>query len=209
MQLTSANFANNGPIPRCCAFGVPDTENHMKLGENRSPQLCWSGVPDNAKSLVLICVDPDVPSSGENFNKEGAVIEHDLPRVNFFHWVMVDIAPADGSLAEGECSNGIVSGGKTAPPGPPGARQGINDYTGFMAGDPEMQGDYFGYDGPCPPWNDERLHHYHFILYATDLESVPVSGSFTGADVQAAIEGHVLEETRLVGTYSLNPNSGH
>lgn len=42
---------------------------------------------------------------------------------------------------------------------PAGSRQGLNDYTAFMAGS-EMAGDYFGYDGPCPPWNDERLHHY-------------------------------------------------
>ncbi len=205
MQLTSENFANNTTIPHCCAFGIPDAENHMALGQNRSPQLSWSGVPEYAKSLVLICIDPDVPSSGENFNKEGATIEHDLPRVDFFHWVMVDIAPKDGSVAEGECCDAIVPEGKTNPAGPAGARQGINDYTGFMAGDPEMKGDYFGYDGPCPPWNDERLHHYHFILHAIDLESVPVSGAFTGQDVQMAIEGHILAEARLVGSYCLNP----
>ena len=95
--------------------------------------------------------------------------------------------------------------GKRTPPGPSGSRQGLNDYTGWFSGDADMGGDYLGYDGPCPPWNDERLHHYHFVLYATDLEQCPVQGSFTGAEVLSAIQGHILAETRLTGTYSLNP----
>ena len=71
MKLSSNTFQHEGYIPERCAFGIKDTENHMALGENKNPQLSWSGAPDNAKSLVLICVDTDVPSSMENFNKEG------------------------------------------------------------------------------------------------------------------------------------------
>ena len=52
---------------------------------------------------------------------------------------------------------------------PRGARQGINDYTGWFAGDKDMAGNYFGYDGPCPPWNDEIPHRYVFTLYALDV----------------------------------------
>jgi hypothetical protein len=74
-----------------------------------------------------------------------------------------------------------------------------------MASDPEMAGDYFGYDGPCPPWNDERVHRYQFTLYATDLARCPVPERFTAADVRAAIAGHVLEQVTLTGTYTLNP----
>jgi hypothetical protein len=205
MRLNSTTILPDGKIPKRCAFGIPDAEEHLKLGDNNNPQLSWSGIPAEAKSLVLLCVDPDVPSSMDDFNQEGRTISIDLPRVDFFHWVMTDIRPEDGGVIEGECSKDITTGGKINPPGPPGSRQGINDYTGFMAGDPEMKGDYFGYDGPCPPWNDERLHRYHFILYATDLETCPVDGTFTGADVRQAIEGHILDEARLTGTYSLNP----
>ena len=68
-----------------------------------------------------------------------------------------------------------------------------------------MRGDYCGYDGPCPPWNDERLHHYRFTVYATDLERCPVDGRFTAANVLAAIAGHVLAEASLTGSYTLNP----
>ena len=168
----------------------------------------WSNAPDGAQSLVLICVDTDVPSSLENFNKEGKTISSDLPRVDFMHWVMVDILPIDGGVEEGECSDGITPKGKQNPKGPPGSRQGINGYTNFMVGDPEMEGNYFGYEGPCPPWNDEIPHHYRFKLFACDIDRCPVEGVFTGSDVLKAIEGHVIAETELTGLYSLNPDVG-
>jgi len=206
MLLTSTTFKHNGIIPEHCAFGIPDVDEHLKLGENKNPQLSWSDIPPGAKSLVLLCTDPDVPSSADNFNKEGTTIEINLPRVDFIHWVMIDLPGQTGSVGEGACSDGIVSNGKSSPAGPTGTRQGINDYTNFMAGDPDRAGDYYGYDGPCPPWNDERLHHYHFTLYAIDLEQTPVDGRFTAADVLAAIAGHIIATTTLIGAYSLNPD---
>ena len=206
MRLTSTSFSDNTRIPERCAFGIPDSAEHMKLGPNRNPQLSWSEIPQGTKSLVLVCTDPDVPSSADDINQEGKTIAAGLPRVDFTHWVVVDIAPTEASLAEGICSEGVTTGGKDSKAGPDGSRQGINDYTGFLAGDPDMQGDYFGYDGPCPPWNDERLHHYNFELFATDLDTCPVHGAFTGADVRQAIEGHVLAQALWTGTYSLNPD---
>ncbi|WP_268989357.1 YbhB/YbcL family Raf kinase inhibitor-like protein, partial [Ralstonia solanacearum] len=85
-------------------------------------------------------------------------------------------------------------------------RHGINDYTGWFAGDKDMRGDYYGYDGPCPPWNDARRHRYTFTLYALDIDRVPVAGAFTGAQVRDAIKGHVLAEASVTGTYTLNPS---
>ncbi|MDH3978086.1 MAG: YbhB/YbcL family Raf kinase inhibitor-like protein [Gammaproteobacteria bacterium] len=206
MKLTSNTFNHNERIPERCAFGIPDPVEHLTLGPNKNPQLSWTDVPAEARSLVLICTDPDVPSSLENFNKEGTTIDANLARVEFIHWVMVDIPATDGSVAEGTCSDGIVPRGKDDPNGPAGSRQGINDYTNFMAGDPDMEGDYYGYEGPCPPWNDERLHHYHFVLYAVDIDSTPVSERFTAAEVLSAIDGHTLATAELIGTYSLNPD---
>lgn len=206
MQLSSVSFDHLGRIPESCAFAVADSEAHMRLGANRNPALSWSSIPASARSLVLICVDVDVPTSMDDFNKEGRTVPADLPRTDFTHWVMVDIDAADGGVSEGECADGIVTGGKQNPTGPGQARQGINDYTGFFADDEQMRGDYYGYEGPCPPWNDELLHHYHFRLYATDLDQCPVEGRFTAADVMAAIQGHVLAEAELIGTYSLNPS---
>jgi phosphatidylethanolamine-binding protein (PEBP) family uncharacterized protein len=52
-----------------------------------------------------------------------------------------------------------------------------------------MRGDYYGYDGPCPPWNDEIIHHYVFTVYALDVEQLPLAGKFGGPEVRAAIAG--------------------
>jgi Raf kinase inhibitor-like YbhB/YbcL family protein len=68
-----------------------------------------------------------------------------------------------------------------------------------------MKGNYFGYDGPCPPWNDSIRHRYVFTLFALDIPRVPVEGAFTGQQVREAIAGHILAQASLTGTYSLNP----
>ena len=205
MKLMSETFAQNQRIPERCAFAEQDPELHIRLGKNLSPQLSWNDIPVDARSLVLICTDPDVPSSMDDFNQKGHTVSASLPRIDFIHWVMVDIPAQDASIAEGKCSEGITPGGKLNLDGPTGSRQGINDYTKFFAEDKDMHGTYFGYEGPCPPWNDEIIHHYHFRLYATSLDRCPVEGAFTAADVLAAIKGHIVAEAELVGTYSLNP----
>jgi Raf kinase inhibitor-like YbhB/YbcL family protein len=204
----SSSFGHQDRIPGEYAFGIPDAAQHLRLGANRNPHLHWSGVPAAAKSLVLVCVDVDVPTRADDVNQEGREVPADLPRADFFHWLMVDIPPGVHEIAAGTCSDGIVARGKRAPAGPAGSRQGLNDYTLWFTGDEAMAGEYYGYDGPCPPWNDSLLHHYHFVLYATDLARCPVEGAFTGQQLRAALEGHVLAEARLTGTYSLNPAVG-
>src|SRR5690606_20049736 len=108
---------------------------------------------------------------------------------------------------EGAFTSGITPKGKDGPAGPHGTRQGLNDYTGWFQGNPDMEGQYFGYDGPAPPWNDELVHRYRFTLYALDVERLPVEGAFTGADVLAAMKGHVLAEASITGTYHIYPHA--
>lgn len=206
MKLSSDSFENNSPIPPECAFCVPDPESHVTLGMNHNPALSWSDVPEGTKSLVLLCHDPDVPSKPDNVNTEGKKLSKRMKRVDFFHWVLVDISADAVGIQEGEFSDEVTAGGKDGPQGPRGTRQGINDYTKWFESDEDMGGNYFGYDGPCPPWNDSIVHHYHFTLYALDLERCPVGDKFTGADVLSAIDGHVLDRARITGTYSLNPD---
>lgn len=205
MKLTIDGFDDNAPIPGDFAFGLPDADQHLRLGPNRNPGVRWQDLPEGTRSLVLVCVDPDVPSKPDDVNQEGREVPTDLPRVDFYHWVMVDIDPAAGGIKAGACSDGITAGGKKNPPGPEGARQGLNDYTAWFEGDADMGGEYYGYDGPCPPWNDRLRHRYEFRLYATDLERVPVDGAFRGPDVEQAIKGHVLAEAVCTGLYTLNP----
>ncbi len=205
MKLSSHSFADQQTIPAECAFCAPDPASHVKLGGNKNPDLSWSELPPGTRSLVLICHDYDVPSKPDDVNKEGRVIPADLPRVDFFHWVLVDLKPDAAPIAKGEFSDGVTPRGKRGPEGPRGTRQGLNDYTAWFAGDKNMEGQYFGYDGPCPPWNDTRIHHYVFTLYALDVDRCPVEGVFRGPDVLRAIEGHVLGKATLTGLYSLNP----
>ena len=62
------------------------------------------------------------------------------------------------------------------------ARHGLNDYTGWFAVDPQMAGQYFGYDGPFPPFNDSLVHHYVFTLYAVAVPRLPLEGVFKGVE---------------------------
>ena len=114
-------------------------------------------------------------------------------------------SPLLPKIAAGDCSDGITLKGKHDPPGPPGSHQGLNDYTGWFAGDAEMGGDYSGYDGPYPPSNDLRLHRYFFRLFALDVERLDLPQRFTAADVFHAMNTHVLAEAAIYGTYSLHP----
>ena len=205
MQLSTTAFADNGVIPAEFAFGAIDPATHVKLSGNRNPDLRWTGLPARTKSLAIVCHDPDVPSKGDDVNKDGRKVPASLPRVDFFHWVLIDLLPDTPPLERGEFSDGVTARGKPGPQAPRNARQGTNDYTGWFAGDKDMAGNYFGYDGPCPPWNDELPHHYVFTLYALDVPRLGVSGIFKGADVRSAMAGHVLAEAKVTGRYTLNP----
>lgn len=206
MKLTSSSFRDNLRIPAEYAFCVPDPGAHVRLSRNRNPHLAWSEVPMQAASLALVCHDYNVPSKADDVNKEGRTIPATLPRVDFYHWVLVDIDPRWGKFEAGEFSDGVTKGGKPGPEGPRGTRQGLNDYTAWFASDPDMKGEYFGYDGPCPPWNDSIPHHYVFTLYALSVQKMPVEGKFRAPDVLAAMEGHVLAQAMVTGLYTLNPD---
>jgi Raf kinase inhibitor-like YbhB/YbcL family protein len=202
MKLWSDSFKDGAAIPGQFAFAVKDPATHVRLSANRNPHLAWSEVPPGTESLVLLVIDGDVPTVGDDVNQEGRTVPESLPRADFYHWSLVDIPLTRSSIAAGEFSSAVTPRGKPAALPEP-LRQGVNDYTGWFAGDQDMSGDYYGYDGPCPPWNDERLHHYVFRLYALDTPRLALDGRFTGPDVIRAIHGHILDEVQLIGTYSL------
>lgn len=205
MKLSSQSFSDNAVIPGEFAFAVIDPATHVALSSNRNPHLAWSDVPAGTQSFALICHDPDVPSSGEDVNQEGREVPASLPRVDFFHWLLLDIPAAAREIAAGSHSDGVVARGKAGPAAPDGLRHGMNDYTGWFAGDENMAGDYYGYDGPCPPWNDTLVHRYVFTLYALDLPHIAVNAPLNGAHLRDALAGHVLAQASLTGSYTLNP----
>ena len=97
------------------------------------------------------------------------------PKTTFVHWVLYNL-PAD--------STGLPEG---LGPGdlPPGASQGLNGW------------DRPGYGGPCPPVG---RHRYVHKLYALD-RLLPDLGAVSKADLEAHMDGHVLERAELIGTY--------
>ena len=206
MKLTSNSFADGQRIPGDHSFCVPDPAHHVCLGKNMNPHLAWTEIPSGTQSFVVICHDPDVPSRGNDVNQEGRTVPATLPRIDFFHWVLIDLPADTHEIKAGEFSHEVTPRGKGGPAALHGARQGINDYTAWFAGDGDMRGDYFGYDGPCPPWNDEIIHRYVFTVFALDLDTLPLEGTFSGQQVRDAIKGHVLAEASLTGLYTLNPS---
>ena len=205
MRVRSDDLEHMQPIAEEFAFGKPGPgDEPMTLSANRNPHLAWNEVPNGTRSFAILVVDTDVPTRADDVNKEGRHVPASLPRAEFFHWVMVDVPLECRELGAGSCADGVVAHGCRNPLGPPGAKQGINSFTDWFAGDPAMSGDYYGYDGPCPPWNDDLLHHYHFRIYALDVPTLGLAGKFTAAAARSAMQGRVLAEAAITGTYTLN-----
>lgn len=99
--FTSTAFADGGEIPMAYTCD----------GEDISPPLSWSGVPSNAKSLVLIVDDPDAPDPA-------------APERTWVHWILYNLPPTDSGLKQGAASSGAL---------PTGVKEGINDWrrTGY------------------------------------------------------------------------------
>jgi len=214
MRLWSDSFTEGGLLPAECAFACIDPVTRVRLSNNRNPHLAWEDVPAAAHSLVLLCRDVDAPASGDQVNQAGQVVPLNLPRADFFHWLLLDIPLELHALAEGQFSQMVTPHGKRGPLVPftvkngieHQLRQGLNDYSNWFAGDPDMAGEYYGYDGPFPPWNDERPHAYVFTLYAIDTPTLPLADRLTGPAVQQALHGHILDEAQIFCVYSLNPH---
>lgn len=98
------------------------------------------------------------------------------PRMVWVHWVLYDIPAATSSLPQAAKAGTL----------PEGTREGLNDWKRP------------GYRGPAPPIG---RHHYVFKLYALD-DLLPDLGDATKADVEKAMQGHVLARAELIGTYA-------
>ena len=99
------------------------------------------------------------------------------PKMTYVHWVLYDIPPT---------ATGLPGAPGNAPQLPPGTREGTNDWKRT------------GYGGPCPPIG---RHRYFFKLYALDT-ALGDLGAATKPELEAALEGHVIEQATLMGTYS-------
>ena len=100
MKITSSAFAHNSAIPA----------KYTCDGRDVSPELIWSDVPANARSLVLIVDDPDAPDPA-------------APKMTWVHWVLYNLPPTATGLKEGVKPSEL----------PAGTREGLNDWkrTGY------------------------------------------------------------------------------
>jgi len=152
LTLTSPAFAPGGEIPALFTCE----------GSDVSPALAWTGVPDAARSLVLIVDDPDAP-------------DPKAPKMTYVHWLLYDIPPTATGLGQGIRQREL----------PAGTREGSNDWKRT------------GYGGPCPPIGRHRYFHRLFAL-DTVLGDL---GAVTKPVLLAAMQGHVIGEAELMGTY--------
>jgi Raf kinase inhibitor-like YbhB/YbcL family protein len=203
ITLTVDGLTSSGALPRSAAFCAPPGD--TKPPGNESPPIRWSTGPAGTKSYVLLMTDLDVPRDLSLINKPGVTIPADAPRMDIYHWVLVDLPPSITTLAAGADGKGAVPGGKPIAPSPMGVR-GTNDYWPLFNRNPKMpaalKGPYAGYDGPCPPGNDLRVHRYRFDVYALDVASLALSGQFFAPAVLAAMKGHVLAHGEAAAPFS-------
>jgi Raf kinase inhibitor-like YbhB/YbcL family protein len=190
------------PHVRC----VPSDDGRSKPGGNQSPDLSWSTPPQGTKSLALLTIDPDAPEDSAPVNQKGRVLPRDSPRRDFYHWVVIDIPPEVREIPAGASAPGAGELGPKQASLKDFGREGANDFTLSASAEESPPVIYGGWDGPCPPWNDERMHRLGFHLYALDVERLELTGSFDGRAVEAAMAGHVLAEVSLTGLYFISPS---
>ena len=153
ITIETPAFANNSTIP----------VRYTGDGQDISPALAWSGVPDGTAELALIVDDPDAPTPEP-----------------WVHWVIYKIPAGVTGLPENVPTTESVAE-------PAGAVQGENTWPTT------------GYRGPAPP-PGHGIHHYHFKLYALDAE-LNVGPGLDKKGLLAAMEGHILAQGELVGTF--------
>lgn len=95
----------------------------------------------------------------------------DAPVITWVHWVAWNIPAQTREISENSL--------------PPSARQGRNDWK------------HNSYGGPCPP---SGTHRYYFKFYALDT-SLQLASSTTKAELERAMQGHILAKGELMGTY--------
>lgn len=204
MEIFSNSMTDGGTADDRLALATPDPEHHVTFSGNRNPHLAWSGAPAGTASYVVTCIDVDCPSSPEDVNQEDREVPEALPRVEFVHWLLADVPSDTTEIGEGTHSDGVTPRGKAADAAPLGIH-GVNGYTDWFAGDPDLAGVWHGYDGPAPPWNDSIVHRYVFTVHALDVASLGLEKGFIHDDLRSAMAGHVLDRASLTVAYTLTP----
>lgn len=203
LEVTVEGIPHTKPIPADYAVCLPTADGKSNAeGKNMRPSIRWSGAPKETASFAVFVMDPDVPADFTDAGKEGKIIAKNAKRQDFFHYGVVGIPANRTELAGGKHSSSPTAG--TALVNDMGSNKYVTPAT--------------AYGGPCPPWNDQRVHHYHFIVLALDkdapVDAPPVTDcndpSCRSDTAKAAFDrlidsSHVLAKGTSIGTYTLNP----
>ena len=198
MELTSSAFADGAEIPR--KYGYKD--------ENVSPPLTISGIPPKAESLALIMEDPDAKEA------VGKVWVHwvvwNIGAKTYNHWItQQEIAQPENlpDLAKYFPNPTIINIPESTGNSSENISQDTFQFIG-MSGLSQGTTDFgeVGYGGPAPP---DKRHTYVFKLYALDIFTdskgnplLDVKHGASKADLEKAMEDHIIEQTQLTGTYA-------
>jgi hypothetical protein len=204
VKLTSTSITDGEAIGSAFALAEPADEGHVTFAGNNNPHLAWEGVPDSARSFAVECIDVDAPSVGDDVNQEGREVPADLERGDFTHWLLANLPSDLRVIEQGTHSAGVTPRGKEADASPVGVH-GENDYTMWFIGDPDLEGDWNGYDGCAPPWNDSIAHRYTFTVYALDTEALNLEPGFTRDELTSEMKDHIVDSASIMGTYATNP----
>lgn len=169
--MTSDTMSNNSSRPKALERDLQLTPKNMKLTS--------TAFIHNQNIPSKYTCDAENVNPGLQISEvpEGAkslaliVDDPDAPVGDWVHWVVFNIDPATSEIAE----NNV----------PSGATQGMNDFKKV------------NYGGPCPP---SGTHRYFFKLYALDT-TLNLGAEATKADIEQAMEGHILDNAELVGLY--------
>jgi Raf kinase inhibitor-like YbhB/YbcL family protein len=203
LTVTVAGLEAGGRLPLSSAYCTPNPLHPAE--HNISPAVSWSAGPPGTRSYALIMTDLDVPKDLSRINKPGVTIGPDEPRVPFIHWVLVDIKPNITSLPKGADSTGFIPRGNRVGRTPLGVR-GANVFSHFYPKGSPLHGIRGGYDGPCPPKNDTVPHRYVTHIYALDVPSLKLSGTFFGEEALRRMQGHILAVGQADASYQFRTN---
>ena len=183
----SAGGMPHGKIAEAFALCKATADGKSEPGTNARPDIAWSAGPAGTKSYAVIVMDPDVPADFTDAGRDGKVIPADAKRQNFFHWALVNIPASTNQIPGGDATIAPTVGMQVAA-----------DLGSYVS-------DAKNFGGPCPPWNDARLHHYHFMVMALNVETLKLPEKATAKDVFTIAEAHAIARGERVGTYTLNP----
>jgi len=180
LTIEVEGLAKDGEIHKTHAKCIATIDGKSTAGENIRPRVSWEGAPKGTLSYAIVVSDPDVPADLRLANKKDTTISKNDDRQTFYHWVHFNIPPEVHAMPAGSTFGYGTAAKNTVSNSP-------------------------RYDGPCPPWNDEKLHHYHFKIIALDVKKIELESGADTLDALEAINAHSIGEVERVGTYTLNP----